>query len=201
MACLLKTSLRKLQGGIVRGRYMWFVGWALCGGLACSGSALAGAVQTGWPVYRADALEYYASRLPDPIVIYVYTAQAKLISVIDTHGGSDEKSMRKVEDLISGQAFSGLSSGQSDTLSSSFDAFMMDQGYKIREIVSSKTKYTLLLVMPKVKKTDCADYLEVEDRFKSAIRKSVPASAKGEALYSVAVLEIESPKEKITCTG
>jgi hypothetical protein len=178
-----------------------FVRWALCGGLACTGSAVAGVVQTDWPVYRADAIEYYTSRLPDPIVIYVYNAQAKLISVIDTHGGSDETSMRKVEDLISGQAFSELPGKRSDALSSSFDAFMMDQGYKIREIVSRKTTYTLLLVMPKVKKTDCADYLEVEDRFKSAIRKSVPASVKGETLYSVAILEIESPKEKITCTG
>lgn len=184
----------------MRDRHMLFMGWVLCGGLACAGTAAAGAVRTGWPVYRVDALEYYASRLPTPIVIYVYTAQAKLISVIDTHGGSDETSLRKVGELISSQTFSGLSRGQGDALASAFDGFMLDQGYGIREIVSGKTRYTLLLVMPKVKKTDCAEYLKVEDRFKHAIRESVAASAKGEALYSVAVVEVESPKEKITCT-
>ncbi len=152
-----------------------------------------------WPVYQADAIGYYQSQLPYPIVIYVYSSQGDLVGIINPHGHSDDDSMRELEHALVDQKFDRLVESKRIALDSSLKNFLLDQGYEVHRMVKGKAKYALLLVMPKVKKTDCAEYIDIENKFKRAIRKSMHQASESDPLYSVAIIEIESPKVKITC--
>ena len=82
----------------------------------------------------------------------------------------------------------------------SLAAFLQDQGYHIRDIASRKSKYTLLLVVQQVRPGDCSDYRGVETRFKQAVGEAATGQDSGVPRYSLAALEIGSPKMTLKCT-
>lgn len=183
----------------MHGRHVLFCVTALVA-LVFVFSSTAYAEQVAWPAYRADALQYAANGLPDPIMIYVYTSDAKLVSVLGTpRRTSDEKALGKIGKMIADQNFTHSPKTQLATTAKSFKYFLLDQDYNIRKIVSRESKYTLILTGWVVKDTDCAFYTDIQSRYKTLIRKSMPKPAGGEPVYSVAILQIGSPKQTLSC--
>lgn len=182
----------------MRSRYgIWSVLFFGC--LALAAGAYAGAERSGWSTYRGDALEYYASRLPNPIVMYVYSTHGNLVGLINPNGHSDAKSLQKVEQAIAGQKFTKVTASQGKFLDTSLRNFLRDQGYRMSDITSQASKYVIVLAMQEVRKSDCQAYVDVENRFKDVIRKAIATHATTKPIYSVVVLEVGSPKARITC--
>lgn len=154
-----------------------------------------------WSTYMGGALEYYQNQLPEPIVAFVYAADGELIGIIDPHGKSDPQAMHQVGEIVSGEVFAMPAGFRSDVLDKSLAGYLQDQGYRVRDIVSHKSKYTLLLVMPHIKPTDCPGFRDVEARFKQVIGDAARGQVDGMSRYTLAALEIDSPKQSIQCVG
>lgn len=168
-------------------------------GLVISLGAAAQKVQNGFPIYYGNSLEYYGSRLPNPIVIYVYSSKAALVGVIDPKGNTDAQALREVEKAITHKDFGAATEPERRAMAESLEAFVSDQGYRIDDIVDPGTRYTLLLTMQKVAKSDCQAYLDVEDRFRAAVKHAIDHTEGQDAQYSAAILEVGSPKSTIRC--
>jgi hypothetical protein len=165
-----------------------------------SSSAVASPVKDAtWPVYRGDSLEYYASRLPDPIVIFVLSSNARLVGILDPHGHLDKGSLDELAGLIASKRFARLADGTRVSTDALLRNYLLDQGYRMGDIVHRDTPFTLLLVMQTVKKTDCQAYADLEARFKNRIRRAVEDGNVDQPFYSVALLEVGSPKSTIKC--
>lgn len=150
-------------------------------------------------VYRGNALEYFASRLPNPMVVYVYSSNARLQGIVDPHGHTDNAALQKVTEAIAHQAFDETTEAERKRTAASLESFIDDQGYDMSTIVDHKTPLTLLLVLQQVKPTDCQTYADVERRFQDAIARTISANAAQRATYSLAIIEVGSPKSTITC--
>lgn len=151
------------------------------------------------PIYKGNALDYFANQLPNPMVVYVYSSDSHLQGIIDPHGHTDAKALQDVREAIAGQNFDGTTKAEKSKISKSLESYMADQGYDISNIVSKKARYTLFLVLQEVKSTDCQTYADVERRFQDAIARTISANAAQRATYSLAIIEVGSPKSTITC--
>lgn len=154
-----------------------------------------------WKVFQGDALGYYQEGLLDPLVIYVYAASGELLGVVDPHGQSNAPTMRRVGDAVAGEHFETPAGRRLETLGKSLSAYLQDQGYQVRDIVSRRSKYTLLMVMLQVKPTDCQDFRAVQTRFKQIVGEAAQGEAGGASRYALAVLKVNSPKVVMTCGG
>lgn len=173
---------------------------AALAGFALAFTPVSHAQRVNWPVYRADALEYATNSLPSPIVVYVYTSDAKLVSVLSTpRGSSNEAALRKIGKMIADQRFTDVPKAKLADTAKSLKYFLLDQGYDIHKIVSSQSKYTLILTGWVVRKTDCQFYTDIQNKYKTVIRSSMPKLAGGEPLYSVAILQVGSSKQTLRC--
>jgi hypothetical protein len=151
------------------------------------------------PVYKGNALDYFANRLPNPMVVYVYSSDSRLRGIIDPHGHTDDKALHDVSKAIASQNFDGIAEAEKDRIGKSLEDYIADQGYDISNIVSKRARYTLLLVLQEVKPTDCQTYADVEKRFQDAIARTISVNASVQATYSLAIIEVGSPKSTITC--
>lgn len=188
------------RGAAVHNRKFLFYAAALAG-LVFAFASTTDAKQASWPVYRADALQYAANDLPATIVIFVYTSDARLVSILRTpRGTSNEQALADIGNMIANQSFTEVPEAKLASTAKSLKNFLLDQGYDVREIVSSKSKYTLVLRGWVVRTSDCDFFTDIQKRYKTLIRTSMPMSAGGEPTYSVAILKIGSPNQKLSCT-
>lgn len=151
-----------------------------------------------WAVFHGDTLAYYQSALPNDIVVYAYASNGELLGIIDPHGQSDALTMQRVRDAVAGEHFAAPEGRRLGELAKTLAAYLQDQGYQVGDIVSRKTKYTLLMAMPELKPTDCPTFREVETRFEKVIGDA--AQSHGASRYALATLMLSSPKASIKCT-
>lgn len=151
------------------------------------------------PIYKGNALDYFANQLPNPMVVYVYSSDSRLRGIIDPHGHTDDKALHDVSKAIADQNFDGMARAEKNKIGKSLKSYIADQGYDISNIVSKRARYTLLLVLQEVKPTDCQTYADVEMRFQDAIARTISMDASAKATYSLAIIEVGSPKSTITC--
>ncbi|HET7332321.1 MAG TPA: hypothetical protein VFJ26_16105 [Dyella sp.] len=156
-------------------------------------------VNGGWPEYKADALDYAENHLPPAVVIYVYGPNDDLVSVINTDGKNDKNAIRKVGNIIDEKKFPKLADRQRGKVAASIRNFLLDQGYSIDELVDNKAKFTLILTLYAVSKTDCPRFLEVFDDYERVVRRAIKAHPSNVPEYSVVVLRLGSPQLKLKC--
>lgn len=152
-----------------------------------------------WSEYKADALNYAENHLPPAVVIYVYKSNGDLVSVINTNGRNDKGSIHEVGNIIGEQSFPTLSKRQRAEIATSMHNFLLDQGYSIDELVDNKAKFTLILTLYAVSKTDCPRFREVFDEYERVVRRATMAHQGGASEYSVAVLRLGSPGLDLRC--
>lgn len=181
-------------------RLMEKIALALLLSLTLAVASASGAdVEAPWAVFHGDELAYTQNALPDLIVVYAYASNGDLLGVIDPHGNSDAQAMRRVRDAVAGEHFAAPEGRRLGDLAKTLAAYLQDQGYEVGDIVSRRSKYTLLMAMPEVKPTDCLAFHEVETRFEKVI--GAAAQSNGASRYALATLVLSSPKSSIKCVS
>lgn len=167
-------------------------------------SSLASAAQVNaaskdWPVYKANAIEYFESHLPNPVVIYVYTSRGDLAGIIDNHGHHTPTSIQSIGNILTTESFLEDKETSVATSDEPLKHFLLDQGYSIGDIVNKSTKYTMLITLWNVKASDCQEFTEVQQRYKDAVDASIRNHPSGKPTYSVAIMKLDSPAVKLGC--
>ena len=151
-------------------------------------------------VVKGDVAGYAQSKLPlpGPVVIYVYASTGVLVAAIDARGGYDGEIMRRVEDAISGGDFRDFESAELPATSSSLREYLLDQGYRVEDVISKRTPYTLLLTVMDLDNPGCAGASQLTDRYVQALHRSVE-KASAHIAYTIRSFKLSSPTVKIDC--
>lgn len=162
-------------------------------------AAQVNAASTDWPVYKANAIEYFESHLPSPVVIYVYTSRGDLAGIIDNHGHHTRASIQSMKNIIATESFLEDKETSVATSDESLRNFLLDQGYSIEDIVNKDTKYTMLITLWNVKASDCKEFTETQQEYKDAADASIRNHPSGRSAYSVAIIKLDSPAVELGC--
>lgn len=160
---------------------------------------LSAATAANWPEYKADGVEYFQNKLPSPVVIYIYTADGNLSSVIESNKSIDRNYIKEVGVLLADKDFPKIDESRRKLLAKSMNSFLNDQGYRLDQIVNGKTKFTLVLTMFTVKDTDCVKYKQIYKEYGAVIQKAIQPQVGQSPEYSVAVLRLQSPLVHLEC--
>lgn len=171
---------------------------AMLGGMLGLAAMAKASPPADWPVYRADTIAYAQNLLPMSVIVYVFTSDMTLAGVIDNAGLKEAEQLQRIAEAVGTRRFPAPVDAQPDALAQSVGYFLRDQGYRLDEVVSDRTRYTLLLVLPHVKPTDCAYFTTLNQKYKDAVHKATSGLS---GVYSVAILELASPKAKLSCAG
>ncbi|HEX5306188.1 MAG TPA: hypothetical protein VFW82_08905 [Dyella sp.] len=149
---------------------------------------------------KGDVAGYAQSKLPlpGPVVIYVYASPGILVAAIKAHGSYDGDVMRKVEAAIDARDFKDFENPELSGTAVALKDYLFDQGYRIEDVVSKETPYTLLLAVMDLSNPDCASASKLSDRYTQVLRRAVEQVSVRDA-YTIGMVELSSSTVKIEC--
>ena len=150
-----------------------------------------------WQQYSANALTYFQSRLPNPTVAFVYTVQGVLVSAIDMNGSYSSKPEEKAAAIIKEKRFDSENSTEYSEMSKRFSDFLVDQGYNLKEMISKKAQYTL--IMTSVASKSCQDLADRIKSYEDGFVRAATSNGDGTSDFAFVALTLESPHLTVDC--
>jgi hypothetical protein len=163
-----------------------------------SASAISAKSVATWPAHSGDFIAYLQSSLPAPVTIYLYTSGGQLLNVVDTNGHNDPASISKVEKLLASGGSGAGSHEDFSKIDHRFRTYLADQGLRIKDLLNTGTKRTLIIAQWKLKPSDCVVYAKYEREYAASVRRFL-GSSRARGQYSVTTLDLGSPYSKFTC--
>lgn len=163
--------------------------WFLLGSMAMV--ALSGAARAGsdmaWPQSHADLMDYHGAGLPDPVVIYAYDAQGRLLRVFGVDGRNGFEDMKKMRAIIAGGTIDAATDTAAGT-DARLREFLDTEGISSESVFGGNTPYHLVLVVPDTGSAPCPPC----ENYRAMLAEATAAPA-AQNRFSVYTLKLGAP--------